>query len=129
MAKGKSAASGMLVVGSKVGVLDHEVAARLDVKAIVPWGPLPITAKALAALTRSGVAALPDFVTTAGELASWGFDGADLDARRTQAADMVTAVLAEVADHEDGPLLGACYRAEAFLSTWRETLPFGRPMA
>jgi hypothetical protein len=119
----------VLVVGSKVGVIDHDVAARLDVKAIVPWGPIPITAKALAALRREGVAALPDFVTTAGDLCSWNTDGTDLDARATQAADMIGAVLTEVAGHEDGPLLGACYRAEAFLSTWQEALPFGRPLA
>ena len=31
--------------------------------------------------------------------------------------------------HADGPLLGACHRAEAFLRTWQDTLPFGRPLA
>jgi hypothetical protein len=38
-------------------------------------------------------------------------------------------VLDEVLEHEKGPLLAACYRAETFLRTWRETLPFGRPLA
>jgi hypothetical protein len=45
------------------------------------------------------------------------------------AEEQVVAVLDEVLDHADGPLLGACYRAEAFLRTWRDTLPFGRPLA
>jgi len=38
-------------------------------------------------------------------------------------------VVAEVADHDDGPIIGACMRAEAFLSDWQDDLPFGRPMA
>ncbi|MCH7789647.1 MAG: hypothetical protein IH940_09415 [Acidobacteria bacterium] len=119
----------VLVVGSKVGIIDHEVTERLNVRSIVPWGPLPITAKALAALRRAEVAALPDFVTTAGDLASWGTDGSDIDTRSTEAAAMVSGALGEVEDHPDGPLLGACYRAEAFLSTWQDPLPFGRPLA
>ena len=28
-----------------------------------------------------------------------------------------------------GPFLGACHTAEAFLSTWQDELPFGRPLA
>ena len=31
--------------------------------------------------------------------------------------------------HDDGPLLAGCYQAEAYLRTWREQLPFGRPLA
>ena len=42
---------------------------------------------------------------------------------------IVAAVLGEVMDHPDGPLLASCYRAEAFLATWCEQLPFGRPIA
>jgi hypothetical protein len=41
----------------------------------------------------------------------------------------ITAVLTEVLAHDAGPLLAACYRAEAFLGTWRGELPFGRPLA
>jgi hypothetical protein len=32
-------------------------------------------------------------------------------------------------DHPSGPLLGACEQAEAFLATWCDELPFGRPLA
>ena len=34
-----------------------------------------------------------------------------------------------LAGSDDGPFLGACYAAEAFLSTWQDELPFGRPLA
>ena len=30
---------------------------------------------------------------------------------------------------EDGLFLGSCYRAESFLGSWRQDLPFGRPLA
>jgi len=34
-----------------------------------------------------------------------------------------------VVGHGNGPVLGACERAEAFLAGWLDELPFGRPMA
>jgi hypothetical protein len=34
----------------------------------------------------------------------------------------------EVLGDDEGPVLGACERAEAFLGTWMEALPFGRPI-
>ena len=45
------------------------------------------------------------------------------------AAAAIADSLSEVLGHADGPLLAACYRAEAFLATWRTELPFGRPIA
>lgn len=122
-----------LVVGSKVGVLDHDGAAGLSVGAVVPGGALPVTAKALAVLRRAGVTVLPDFVTTAGALVAWPDDGVatppDVAAARGLAVEAIRAVLAEVAGHPDGPLLGACERAERFLADWVDDLPFGRPLA
>jgi hypothetical protein len=41
----------------------------------------------------------------------------------------VAGIISEILDHPDGPTLGACERAEAFLSTWQKALPFGRPFA
>ena len=105
--------------GSKVGIVDHEVADRLAVGAVVPTGPLPITTRAVAHCRRRGIIALPDFVTTAGPLIG------NMD----EAREVVAAVVAEVADHDDGLIIGACVRAEGFLSTWQDDLPFGRPMA
>jgi len=118
----------VLVVGSKPGVVDHEVAAAVGARVVVPSGPVPVTAKALAVLRRAGVTVLPDFVTTAGPLfAGWPTDsGAD---PATEASDAVAASLGEVLGHPEGPLLAACSRAESFLSTWQDDLPFGRPLA
>ena len=109
----------LLFCGSKVGMVDHEVADRLAVRAVVPTGPLPITTRAVAHCRRRGISALPDFVTTAGPLVG----------HVDEARETVAALVAEVADHDDGPILGACVRAEGFLSTWQDDLPFGRPMA
>ncbi len=67
-------------------------------------------------------------MTTAGPLfAGWPADPAADPA--TVATDAIAASVREILGHEDGPLLGACYRAEAFLASWRDELPFGRPLA
>jgi glutamate dehydrogenase (NAD(P)+) len=124
------ASADVLFTGSKIGAIDHKGAAFVTAKAVVPTAPLPITAKALATFRKAGVLALPDFVVLAGPLlAAFAADGATRDAVLTETAGTVDAILAEVAGHPDGPLLGACLRAEAFLRTWRDALPFGRPLA
>lgn len=122
--------SDVLFVGSKAGLVDHEVAEGLVSGLLVPSGPVPVTAKALAVLRRAGVPVVADFVSTAGPIfAMWPEDGSSIESVRSATAAAVSAALAEVIDHPDGPLLAACYRAEAFLSTWQEPLPFGRPLA
>jgi glutamate dehydrogenase/leucine dehydrogenase len=120
----------VLVAGSKVGIVDHALAAELGVRAVVPGGALPVTAKALASLRRSGVVVLPDFVTTAGPLFAWPEDGSTPtpEEASTAAAAAIESALADVAAHPAGPVIGACERAEAFLSSWA-TVPFGRPLA
>ena len=45
------------------------------------------------------------------------------------ARDAVSEIISSVIAHADGPILGACERAEAFLARWQDDLPFGRPMA
>ena len=118
----------VLVAGSKPGVVDDAVAARVGARVVVPSGPVPVTAKALAVLRRAGTTVLPDFVTTAGALfAGWPTDPAADPAAEATAA--IAASLGEVLAHDDGPLLAACYRAESFLATWQEERPFGRPLA
>jgi glutamate dehydrogenase/leucine dehydrogenase len=121
----------LLLVGSKAGVLDHTNAGRVRASVVVPWGPVPVTAKALAILRRAGTAVLPDFVATAGpSLASWpSVETDDAERRRRAVTDAVRSVVDEVRGADDGPLLAACRRAEAFLSTWQDALPFGRPLA
>ena len=123
------AAADVLVLGSKTGVLDHDVAAGVQAKVVVPSGPIPVSAKALAALGRAGVVVLPDFITTGGHLAAWPVDGAPLPADLpAAAAELVAGAVAGVLDHPSGPVLGACEQAEAFLLTWVDELPFGRPI-
>ncbi len=113
----------VLVAGSKVGVIGHANVDKIRARLIVPSGPLPVTAKALAAFGRAGVTVLPDFVTTSGHLAAWPVDGS-----ATDAAVLVREGIARVLTHESGPLIGACEVAEAFLERWT-TVPFGRPIA
>ena len=114
-----TATADLLFVGSKVGVIDHVAVGRLQVRVVVPTGPLPITTRAVAHCRRDGVLALPDFVTTVGPL----LGGADA------VRDTVSSIIGDVTGHADGPILGACERAEAFLAGWLDDLPFGRPMA
>jgi glutamate dehydrogenase (NAD(P)+) len=120
----------VLFTGSKVGALDHHGAASVQAKAVVPTGPIPVTAKALAVLQRGGAIVVPDFVVLVGPLlAAWGAPGRSPEQLGAEAAEAVRSVLAEVAGHADGLFVGSCVRAEAFLRTWREALPFGRPLA
>ncbi len=119
----------VLVVGSKAGVLDHHVAATVTAAHVVPSGPIPVTAKALAVLGRRGSVVLPDFITTAGPtLTSFPSVVADGD-RYGAVSARIAAALAEVIGTEEPPVLVACRRAEAYLATWCDDLPFGRPLA
>lgn len=113
----------VLVAGSKVGVIGHANVEKIHARLIVPSGPMPVTAKALAAFGRSGVVVLPDFVTTSGHLAAWPMDGS-----ATDPAALVGEAIGSLLDATAGPLLAACEQAEAFLSSWA-TVPFGRPIA
>jgi glutamate dehydrogenase (NAD(P)+) len=127
-----AAPADVLLAGSKAGVLDHTAVEAVTARAVVPWGPVPVTAKALAALGRQGAVVVPDFLATAGPaLQALGLveAGDPPDAAGERAAALIIAALDEVLGHERGPVLGACLRAEAFLGTWQQTLPFGRPIA
>ena len=119
----------ILCIGSKVGLIDHEVAATLHAKLLVPIGPLPVTARGLAVARRNGVAVLPDFVTTAGPLLAGQTGQGDPDAIVATVVERVGSVISALNDHPDGHLLGACHLAETFLRTWVAEMPFGRPLA
>ena len=126
----------VVVTGSRAGVINDDVAGGVVARVVVPSGPTPVTAKALARLRRADKVVVPDFVSTAGPMfAGWPAAGPAEPSRAEPveparaAADEVRAAMAEVIDHPDGPLLAACYRAEAYLATWCEQLPFGRPIA
>ena len=71
---------------------------------------------------------VPDFVSAGGGLLA-GYLAGDDDQVLAEIAGRVVEILGEVGGHDDGVLLGACYRAEAFIETWRDQKPFGRPLA
>ncbi|MXZ94487.1 MAG: hypothetical protein F4Y99_00985 [Acidimicrobiaceae bacterium] len=123
-------AADMVFAGSKMGVVHHGVAEGLQCRALVPIGRLAYTSKALAVCRREGIAAVPDFVALAGStVAAWSSPDAGDDEVRAEIASIVAALMEEALTSDDGPFLGACYAAEAFMSTWQDELPFGRPLA
>ncbi len=114
-----SSDAALLVFGSRAGLVDHALAERLDATLLLPSAELAYTPRALAVLDRRGSRLLPDFLTTAGPLAG----RVGLDPRA-----WVAEVAQEVLDHADGAVIGACHRAEDYLSNWVPELPFGRPI-
>lgn len=118
-----------IIAGSKAGTLTHQGTPHISAKAVVPWGPIPATTKAFAELHKGGeVTVLPDFVTTAGPLIGAFIDGDEAHVA-AEVVERVVAVLQEASTSSDGVLLGACYLAEAFIETWQDSKPFGRPLA
>lgn len=116
--------------GSRQGMVDGAAAATLRATVVVPTGPHAVSAKGLAVLNGRDVVALPDFVTLAGPtFAGWPSGGTTAAEVIAAAEEWIAATITEVLGHDEGPILGACYRAEAFLRTWRDELPFGRPLA
>lgn len=124
------AAADVLFVGSRPGVLAHDAAGAVAAKAVVPIAPVPYTTKALIQLQRAGVAVVPCFLAIAGPLLVGA--GVVSDQRSVAAGEVAEGVATLVkasSAHEHGLFLGASVAAEAFLSTWQSSLPFGRPLA
>lgn len=119
-----------IFAGSKAGVLNHQGAPSVTASLLVPTGPIPYTTKAAIMLERQGTTVLPDFVTTAGPLfGGMPPDGADQDSIEAAVIDLLGTLTAQTLGQEHSPVLEACHRAESFLSSWRDKLPFGRPFA
>ena len=131
------AADDVLLVGSKMGVLDHRVASGSDLSAVACLHPVPFTTRALVILQGAGAQVMADFVCLAGPLfAAWPEELAGLtgdavtpEAIAAAAVAAVEGLVRETAGHPEGAFLGACHHAENFLATWQEQLPFGRPLA
>ncbi len=120
----------VVFAGSKMGIVNHGVAEGLGCRALAPSGRLAFTSKALAVCRRQGIVAVPDFVALAGSsIAAWSSPDTGDDEVRSEVASTVSALMAEALASDDGPFLGACHAAEAFLASWQDELPFGRPLA
>lgn len=118
-----SAETDVLFVEGRAGCLDHAVAEGVRAKVVVPLSPVPVTARALAVLGRSGSVVVPDFLSTAAPLlATYDPDGGDPSER-------VAAAVEEVASEGTGLWLAAAIKAEERLAGWTDEKPFGRPLA
>jgi glutamate dehydrogenase/leucine dehydrogenase len=120
---GLDAACDVLLVAGKAGMLEHDLAAGVTAKVVVPLTPVPVTARALAVLGRAGTVVVPDFLSTAAPLL------AAVDPEGGDPAERVHSSVAELAGEGTGLWMAAVTRAEDHLRTWRDELPFGRPLA
>ena len=119
----------VLFCGSKPGAMSGDGAAMAGATPVVAFSPAAVSSKALAVLRAVGTAVAADFVTAVGPALGWWADPVlTHDDLRSATSDTVNALMSETAGHDDGPFMAACYRAEAFLRTWQDELPFGRPL-
>lgn len=121
----------LLFVGSKMGVLNHVGADFVSAKVVIPTAAVPYTTKAVLTLERAGTTVLPDFLTTAGPtFADWAEPNTDADSIEATMMGRIADLTSEVLrDADEMPVIVAAKRAEAFMQTWRDELPFGRPFA
>jgi hypothetical protein len=119
---GLSTEADVLFVAGKAGVVDHDAVPQIRAGVVVPLTAVPITARAHAELTRAGIVHVPDFLSTAAALLKGHGDVADPVAA-------VAEKVSSLAPKGTGMWMAAVEEAEAFLRTWRDSLPFGRPLA
>lgn len=117
------AACDVLFVAGKAGVLEHDLAATVRARVVVPLTPVPVTARALAVLGRAGIVVVPDFLATAAPLL------AAIDAGGGDAMTRVHDAVAALAGEGTNLWMAAALRGEDHLRTWQPELPFGRPLA
>jgi glutamate dehydrogenase (NAD(P)+) len=124
----RAAGADVLAVTAPVGAYDHGAVADVAAGVLVPLSPLVLTARGLAVTQRAGTTALPDFLTMAGDALAATTERLDEDAL-VAIGETVGGIAAELAGAPEGWFLAAALRAEAFLRTWRDVPPFGRPLA
>lgn len=117
-----------MLVGSRPGAMNHQGAELLNVKAVVPWAPIPVTTKALAVMIGRTITYVPDFVSAAGPLVADHLAMSEGDPA-ARFADAVLEGLTALDVGDDPLFIAASRRAETFLASWQEKLPFGRPLA
>ena len=121
---GVDATADALFIAGKTGVIDHEAAESVKARIVVPLTPLPVTAKAYAAFRRADIVYVPDFIALAAPLLET-FDASN----STDSVERVREVMVALAEEGPNAWLVAIGLAEAFLSTWQDGPPFGRPLA
>lgn len=110
-------------VRGKTGVLDHAALEHTNVHKIIGLQPLTTTARGLAVASRAGAVVIPDFVSAAGPyLTALGVELEDI-------GTLTTARIQTLSDAGTNSFVAACERAEDFLATLTDALPFGRPLA
>lgn len=120
----------VLFAGSKMGLVNHNGAPFVKAGLLVPTGPIPYTTKGALVLEAQGTTVLPDSVAAAGGMfASMPPTTEGQAALEASVVDLIGTLTALVVGREQMPILEACHRAESFLKTWRDELPFGRPFA
>ena len=132
----------VFLAGSKMGAIDHKAAEKMEAAALGSLHQIPYTTKALFILNRNGVVVPPDFLCLSGMIySSWTDLEEDTAVIQSveektreivrETRDMEKAVLSETGAESEAPslFLAGCRLAEDFLQTWREKLPFGRPLA
>ncbi len=113
----------VLFVAGKAGVLDHNAAASVQARTVVPLTPAAVTARALAVLRKADRVVIPDFLSTAAPLLAT-YDGGGGDP-----VQRIHAAVTDLADQGTGLWLAAALRAEENLAAWTDEKPFGRPLA
>ncbi len=118
-----------IFVGSKPGAISGEGATSSSDTPIIATSAAAVSSKALAVLRKNGAPVAPDFLTRVGPmLAWWASEETSHDVLRDSTTETVNGLLEEIVDHEDGTFMAACYKAEAFMESWQEKRPFGRPL-
>ena len=119
----------VLFCGSKPGAMSGDGASMAGATPVVAFSAAAVSSKALAVLRAAGTPAAADFVAAVGPALGWWADPVlTHDDLRSATAHTVNTIMSETADHDDGPFMAACYRAESFLRSWQDELPFGRPL-
>ncbi len=117
-----------VLVGSRPGVMNHQGAELLNTSVVIPWAQIPVTTKALAIMIARNITYVPDFVAASGPLVGRHLGGTDAPTHRPFGERLV-AELDGLRTGDDPLFIAACHRAETFLASWQEKLPFGRPLA
>jgi glutamate dehydrogenase (NAD(P)+) len=107
----------------------HTNEAAIGAKQVLGLADLSITPRGLANLSKRQVTVLPDFLATSAVTHAAHGTATSLEQALGESAEHVGAIAEQASVDQDGPFLGACRLAESFLSTWRDELPFGRPLA